>query len=183
MKEHNFKYKEIYAETDKAIVYGADHVAIAYLKSRSKSEWHYNLKTKEKALEYAQNWAQTVTKNILLWEEKKKAKRENKKSFDARNSEMAGKIFHSQWGWEQTNNDFAKLVQITSKTKGFARLMNKEHFDYVQSMACYVLPKEEIGELIPCTISENSIRIHHQNGRGQSFILWDGSKNYESWYA
>lgn len=178
MKEHLIKYPKVLAETESVIVYGSGNSAIAYLKSRSKSSWHYHFKSEEKALEYARNWAYTITKNLLEREETKKAVREKLKKFDARESNHLGKIFHRSWGYEQTNNDYYQVVKILSKTKALVKKCSIVTVKDLGAMSSMVKPGEVFGDAFSCTIREKEIVV---DGRGA--WEWDGKEDYDSCYA
>lgn len=178
MKEHFTKYQEVFVETEMAIVYGDDRHAVAYLKSRSKPSWHYAFSNKEKSLSYSKKWAEEVTKSLLDREENKAKVRAELKAFDARNSDFLGKIFHSSSGYDQTTNHYFKLVQITSKSKGFAQKCKKIVTNHLSSMSERVTAGESYGELIPCTIRKDSVIID-----GDHFWIWDGKPDYESYYG
>ena len=90
-------------------------VALAYSGKRMKPDFHYNYKTPE-AREIAVNkYVDGKLKQIadkLAYKEEQKTR--NKERFA---SVKIGDIFHSSWGYDQTNCDFYKLIELKG-TKG-----------------------------------------------------------------
>jgi hypothetical protein len=100
-----------------------------------------------------------------------------------------GAILVSSWGYEQTNVDFYVVVEMTAKMVKLLSLYKRTHQeDGYCSMAGKTTATNDInfrGEML-----KKKIQNGGYSGGGYVKIesyayakLWDGKKEYESWYA
>ena len=102
--------------------YGAEGVplAIGYSAKRKKPDFHLRFKSTERRDEYIKEYEETKLKFI---KDKADWKAEQKVRADKDFAGVkVGDIFHSSWGWEQTNNDFVQLIELKGKTGTFRAL-------------------------------------------------------------
>lgn len=94
-----------------------------------------------------------------------------------------GAILVSSWGYDQTNVDFYVVVEMTPKmVKMLPLKRNRRQSEEYSSMAGTTTAAQEAdfrAEIIKRKKGENWVKI-------ESYAyahLWDGKKQYESWYA
>lgn len=95
-----------------------------------------------------------------------------------------GAILVSSWGYEQTNVDFYVVVEMTAKMVKLLPLLKKSRQeDGFQSMAGTTTATKETnfrGEILKKKIQTGDyVKIESYSHAH----LWDGRKQYESWYA
>lgn len=95
-----------------------------------------------------------------------------------------GAILVSSWGYEQTNVDFLVVIQMTAKMAKLLPLKRKSRQEEgYSSMAGTTTATHEADfrEIIITKKiqSDNYIKLESY----KSAHLWDGKKQYESWYA
>ena len=99
-------------------------IAIGYSGKRSKPDFHVRFKSVERRQEHTTEFVQAKVNAV---EEKIKYKAELKaKNEEAFKSIKVGDIFHSSWGYDQTNCDFYKLVSIKGKTGVFVEVGHQD---------------------------------------------------------
>lgn len=94
----------------------------------------------------------------------------------------AGDILYTSWGWEQTNVDFFKVLEVCGKKKiKLVEIAQKSSEHESHGMACTVTADEEntIGQPFYKMASKSSVKI----SRSETAWLWDGKPKYKSWYA
>ncbi len=117
--------------------------------------------------------------NILSRHQQKEEKRRERKEF--KTACKVGDIFVSSWGYEQTNVDYYKILEINGNTAIFVEIGQNTVEGSHGHDCCNVMPDPEsiIGEpfkkiiqLGEC-ISMASYEYCHK---------WEGKANYKSWY-
>jgi hypothetical protein len=112
------------------------------------------------------------------WKEKKKMG-----SIQFKEKITIGTILSASWGYEQTNVDFYKVINI-NKNKTKITIIEigqiKDHSKPSDDMSHHVLPDSNniIGEAIEKMIKSDRIKINESISLG----LWDGTPKYTSSY-
>ena len=162
--------------------------AIGYRGKSKKSTFHYKWKSLEQMERIIKKWISDVEKQEQRKEEERKQRIEANKNFDARNFLKEGDIICNSWGYEQTNIDFYKVVEITRCTIKIIEIGQYIYKD-LTSMSADVMPE-------PDKIKINGekwtlkVKAHGSSfsicspSRSSSFYfkLWDGRPQYKSWY-
>lgn len=162
-------YTESIGNEDAIVFYNEEKIcAMGFKGKRKNSAFHVRFRTKERMMEYAQEFLKDVSDRIAY---RKKMKQEQSQKLKNLVSETKpGDIFYNSWGYNQTNVDFYKVI----KTKGSTQLeliavySNK---DWTGDMTGKATPdpKREYGEKFSC--------------KGDKFSKWDGKPKYFSCYA
>lgn len=93
-----------------------------------------------------------------------------------------GTILHGSWGYEQTNCEYFIVREIKGAKVKIQEIGHKDvGGEGYSSMSTFVMPDPDksIGEVLDRVVAGNGIKLHSSC----TLHLWDGSKNYSSWYA
>lgn len=152
--------------------------AIVYVGTAAKPCGHYHFNDEWKRAEYVMRVCEGQRKTAEFRTEQR-AKR------NAPHTLEVGHILVSSWGYDQTNVDYYQVTKVSAhmvevREIGLAAMTTGG--EGMSSMSDYVIPCPDqfIGETTRHLVGpSNSIRISScQHAR-----LWDGRKNYRSWYA
>jgi hypothetical protein len=186
---HN--YQPLHVDPDLGVeVHGAEvngkWYAIAYSGKRTKSDWHYSFKTKEK-LDTA--IAELVNGLKQSRELKARLKAERLQPHDVK----IGEVFKCSWGYDQTNVDFFQVVGVTGsmvEVRPIAQMSEETGF---MSGECAPQIGQYIGDSMRKKVSMSggspSIRIHSfANAYRMKPVAMVGDKpvfdtSYFSYYA
>jgi len=109
------KFEEKIVKFDGAVeVYiienGPNYVAKGFKGKAAKSAFHYKFRTAERMAEYIDEFFADYAK-VLEYKANKKAEDKLKK-IEAAAALKVGDIYYSSWGYDQTNIDFYKIVDV-----------------------------------------------------------------------
>jgi len=76
---------------------------------RAKPDWHYRFKTPERREEKIAEWVESQKSQL-------ESKAKDRKERYAPHSFKVGDVFYASWGYDQTNIDFYKIVELKGKT-------------------------------------------------------------------
>ena len=100
-----------------------------------------------------------------------------------------GDILYSSWGYDQTNIDFYKVLEITKSGKSAKIQMVDQKITRQAGFMCeYVIPNPSV--VHPHNKNILTKRIREYNGKPYLSLtnysgaqLWDGEEKYQSHYA
>lgn len=164
------------------------------IKSKSrfpKPEFNYRFRTKERMIEFIEQFISQKLERLKWKEERKqaiqKAKEEMKHSFEV------GQILYDSWGWEQTNIDFYQVLEVKPKSVIISKISGsyaKNQESGYSSMSAFVVPNRNsfIGEPIRkpiLTSIYNNKPNHYIKSRHGWISEYNGGERgvYSSWYA
>lgn len=136
--------------------------------------YYYNEEQRAKAI--------SNYKAVADLREKWKVERKAARASVTNESIKIGTIFHSAWGYDQTNNDFYEVVGKIGRASVVLRELAQEHCGPDGPMSCYVkpVPGSYTGEpFVKRLGSDNSIKMESYAWAS----IWDREKTYKSWYA
>ncbi len=129
------------------------------------------------------NWFAALARSADI---KQKNKDAIKKASKQPNPFTVDSVLVRTWGYEQTNNDFYKVVEVKAKSVVVVKIGKEVVDDDAQrvghgSMATYVVARRDKVVGGPMT----KVVKFSANGeaRAGDMVLWDGKKMYESSYA
>ena len=170
-------------ETPLAIVYRhpTKLQAIAYKAKSNKKVWYYSF-LKQEDMDKRIN---DLFKSVENWEQRKKEHRKEKKiaKAQAREQLKIGDIFHSSWGYEQTNCDYYQITRIEGNfmyLRSIGRKMTGTEGG--NGMSGYMLPVKD-AFLADEPEFKKVISFYPRLESYESVSLWDGRENYGSWNA
>ena len=137
---------------------------------------HYQYSTPEKRSEGIDRFVKQVTQVQAM-------KAAYKANLDKPHTLQVGQIVHSSWGYDQTQNDFYKIIELKGKTRVVLQQLQIRKVDgSTGHMSCSVMPvlDENIGE--PFTKKANGLNQIKLTSYA-SASLWDERPKYQSWYA
>lgn len=142
-------------------------------------------RSQEDAEKYFEAKSTTISENIQKRAAAAAEKKERNKNTKAADHYSVGDIVVNSWGYEQTNIEFYKVVQVLPKTIRIKELSQdiEEGSEYSHGMACNVLPSDEL-----LTDGRSYLLRVTDGGRlsnPKSFYYmhkWDGRPEYKSWY-
>jgi hypothetical protein len=152
-----------------------------------KAIFAYRFRTMDEMTKYINDFMATKTDYKIMKELEKTAKSEAKKNLI--NPFKVGDILVNSWGWEQTNIDFFQIVKVGPKSVTYREIgSDLTHSDGLSSMAGYVMARrdyfigDEVTKVLQCYGIGEKLTIYVPCKHG-SISLWDGEKEYCSWYA
>lgn len=120
---------------------GPNYVAKGFKGKAAKPSFHYKFKTAERMAEYVNEFFADYAK-VLEYKANKKAEEKLKKAEIAAALKV-GDIYYSSWGYDQTNIDFYKIVDV----KGAKATLVKIAKSYLESEFAYedkVVPAPDV---------------------------------------
>lgn len=143
---------------------------------------YYTIEQAEKAYEEK---VTNITQNLQKRADEAAEKRAKNKETKASDHYKIGDIIVNSWGWEQTNIEFYKVVEVLPKTIKIRELSQdiEPGSEYSHGMACNVLPSDEFltdGDSYSLRVTAGG-RLSNP----QSYYYmhkWDGKPEYNSWY-
>lgn len=129
-------------------------------------------------------WIDARIAGIKKYDEFKAARRSERLSFV--NPAKVGDILYSSWGYDQTNIDFYKVVDVKGKQVVVKALCSKQTEQNTgNSMAAYVTPvlDSERGEALTRFAKKDGDSYQIKINDCATAWMWDGRPKYESWYA
>lgn len=93
-----------------------------------------------------------------------------------------GTVFHSSWGYDQTNNDFYEVVGKVGKSSVVLREIASAHAGGESFMSCQVKPVPGAYCSEPFTKRLGPGNTLHFASYKSAWV-WDRETTYESWYA
>jgi hypothetical protein len=162
---------EVYADTTQLIAQG-------FAGNRSiKHSFLYRFKTLEALEKHVASFFEMLEKREAMKAGWKAEKKQSTKKF--LESLKPGTILSGSWGYDQTNIEFYKILEVRgSKIKlvelGHETIEGSEGF-----MCCKVKPGGEMGSPIERVVRGQGVRID----TCITLSLWDGRELYKSWYA
>jgi len=94
--------------------------AIAYGGRRTKPDFQYSFPTEERRAAYIKKYLEDQLKRHRQTEERKALLKQQKKA--ELEKLKVGAIFHSGWGYEQTQCDFYQLIELKGQTGTFRQI-------------------------------------------------------------
>ena len=173
------KFKEKIVKFDGAVeVYimedGPKYVAKGFKGKAAKSAFYYNFKTAERMNVYVEKFFADYERAL---EYKAERKAEVKAIKEKAASEMkVGDIYSSSWGYDQTNVDFYKILEVKKSSAVIVEVAGKKVSDNGPSTTVVPSPEIEIGEPMLKRMGEYGFKIY-------SFAhatKWDGKPKYET---
>lgn len=115
-----------------------------------------------------------LAKQRAQWNEQKKV---DKANFLA--NLKVGSILHGSWGYEQTNCEFYRVIELNGtkvKIQELPHISTKE----TSWASCNVMPNLEdtSGTILERTVASASIKLNSSC----DLYIWDGKEKYSSWY-
>ena len=176
------KLNKVAEMLDHIVYYGKQgnfFVAQGFGGKRSKPDFYYLYKTEEGMLK-------KVISYLELAKSRKKSKEEQKqKRADDRKKLMEeikpGSILYATWGYEQTNVDFYKVLEVKGTKVTLIELSHKsvEGSEYSHGMACNVVAGSPLDkEPVTLTIGSYGVKVCSS----VTLRPWDGKQVYKSWY-
>ncbi len=162
--------------TYEAIVRGSALPALAcFLGNSSKPSNNFYCHTIERRDEVIENFKSNVIKRNSCKEERRKERKEFKTAC------KVGDIFVSSWGYEQTNVDYYKILEINGNTAIFVEIGKSVVEGSQGHDCCNVMPSPEsiIGEPFKKIIQFGE---YISMASYEYCCKWDGRANYKSWY-
>lgn len=148
---------------------------VCFLGKSAKAYCNYYYRTDERRREVIENFKRSVLINQQRKEERKRERREFKTTC------KVDDIFVSSWGYEQTNVDYYKILEIKGNEAVFVEIGQIVEEGSEGHDCCRVLPdpgvitgepfkkKIQLGECISMASYEHCHK-------------WEGKSNYKSWY-
>lgn len=134
--------------------------------------------------ESRKKWVDERISRINSWEQFKANKKAERLSFV--NPAKVGDILYASWGYDQTNIDFYKVVDVKGKKVTVTKIASKQTDQNTgNSMAAYVIPiaDAECGEPISRFAKKDGDGYEIRINDCATAWMWDGRPKYESWYA
>ena len=168
-----------------AVVYkyntgGSKFICIGYSGKRKKPDFHINFKTPERRDEFIEDYFKGKIRNI---KSKADFKSEQKAQADKMFAEVkVGDIFHSSWGWEQTQCDFYQLIGLKGKTGTFRPIHGEttEELGWA-SENMKAVPNSFYGDEFKKRLTGSSFKI--SSFQYVSKVQDINKSFYHSWYA
>lgn len=168
-------------------IVGGRFYAIAYMGKGGKPAWNYSFKTKERMMEYIENY---ITERKVM-EMSKKVRQEEKKKRNSEVTVKVGDLFHYSWGYDQTQAEFYQVVEVKGKTATLRRISAKSVPNTQAYMCEHVSPMKD--HFVDTNYGGETIkkRIQAYYDGSPCFSMPYGSltptteesKHYSSWYA
>lgn len=154
--------------------------AYAYRGRRLKADYHNSYRNEEDRQKHADRW-------FAAFQDRAKHETARKELQAQPNPIKEGQIFVYSWGFEQTQVDFFQVVGVKGKSV-VIRPIGYETVDHIpsQSMADYVVARKD--KFISGATQTKRLQ-YHSDGRPYLSMdhsianLWDGRKQYRSWYG
>ncbi len=152
-------------------------LAIAYHGTAGRHDWHFSFHNEEqRAARIA-----AFIESRRAYAEHRAGQRRNAK---APHNFEPGDIFHTCWGYDQTNVEFYQITRLIGKTMVELRELNRDSEETgFMSGHCSARPGDFAGEpfrrRVNTTYTPHSIRI----GSSQTAWPWDGTRRHWSSYA
>lgn len=160
-----------------------------------KPEFNYRFRTKERMIEFVNEFIAKKLEFIKRKEERKAAIRKAKEQMN--HSFEVGQILYDSWGWEQTNIDFYQVTAVLPKSIEVRRIASRyaKHQPTGNSpMSAYVVPVKN-GFLVERKTERKPIQVLvNEKGEVKEYYIkskhgwiskYTNGENgiYESWYA
>ena len=135
---------------------------------------YYGFKSEEKREAYIEKFFKDLAERAE-WkaEEKAKAKAIKEK---AANEMKVGDIYYSSWGYDQTNVDFYKILEVKKSSAVIVKIGNKTVLDDGPYTEVAPTPENETGEPMLKRMGEYGFTIASY----ASATKWDGKPKYET---
>ncbi len=136
--------------------------------------------TKEEASNIINKYIQERYANAAAKEARKLQNKQ--KQQEAFKNVKVGDIFYTSWGYDQTNVDFYKLIELKGKTGTFQELSSEVVEGTEGYMSCEVIPGETfIGEPFKSRFTGDVATQMPYGQRGHK--TKKNTSHYSSWYA
>lgn len=156
---------------------------------RDKIEFNYSFGKEERRTQFLNEFIQTIKNRKERKEQEKKTKSEAIKLLKAADHYTIGDIIVNSWGWEQTNIDFYKVIEVLPKSLKVIQIASEMEPGSMIShgMACKLIPTpaNETGDPFILRLkADTNGKIWICNPKSfYYFHKWDGQPKYCSWYA
>ena len=152
--------------------------AVGFAGKQVKPRLYHYYQDADTRIKRVSQWIEAQQKNIEEKKNRKDRKTAEKRAFiDAL---KPGSILSGSWGYEQTNVEFYIVLAVKGVIVTLQELGHIETNHYGHGMACDVMPNIDVrGETITCRVGSHRIKVNSSISLG----LWDGKKQYKSWYA
>lgn len=147
---------------------------------------HYVYKSIEEAMAAIDRKINDLKKVAEIKAERKAKQKEMNASANAADFYKVGDILVNTWGWEQTNVNFYKVVEVGKKTIKVQEITHKVEpgSEGSHGMSCNVLPGENfLSNGDGYTLRVKSEGRVSQPERYYYIRKWDGRAMYNLWYA
>ena len=171
------KFKEKIVKFDGAVeVYimedGPKYVAKGFKGKAAKSAFYYNFKTAERMNAYVEKFFADYER-ALEYKAERKAEVKAAKSKAAEEIKV-GDIYSSSWGYDQTNVDFYKVLEVKKASAVIVKVGSETVSDRGSCTDVVAVPEVETGEPMLKRIGEYGFKV-------RSFAhatKWDGKPKY-----
>ena len=138
---------------------------------------YYGFKSEEKREAYIEEFFKDLAERAE-WkaEEKAKAKAIKEK---AANEMKVGDIYYSSWGYDQTNVDFYKILEVKKSSAVIAKVGSKTVSDNGPYTEVVPSPEHQIGKPMLKRMGEYGFSISSYD----SATKWDGKPKYETGFG
>ncbi len=152
--------------------------ALGFSGKRHKPDFNYSFKTEDHRIEYVAKYFLGLKANMARKNDYKESRKANAKSF--LNSLKPGAILYASWGYEQTNIDFYKVLEV----KG-SKVLLVDCPCVSQEATGWASDKVVAGEPSPEAVPfwKNVRGSHIKISSCQSLSIYDGHPLHRSWYA
>jgi len=150
-----------------------------------KIDWAYAYRSLDEAISKAKESAQKYKEAIQKRQERKQAEKVARAQVVASDFYKVGDIVYNSWGWEQTNIEFYRVIEVKNKTIKIEELY-LTHAQSISDMAGYVVPsdkKREDGETYTLFVRPKGWLSTPKDRSFYHFSKWDGQPCYRSTYA
>lgn len=152
---------------------GPSYVAMGFKGKAAKPAFHYKFKTAERMAEHIDKFFAHYAE-MVEYKANEKAKAEAKKAEAAKNLKI-GDIYYSSWGYDQTNVDFYKVLEVKKSSAVIVKVGSKTVLDNGSSYTEVVpAPEHEIDEPMLKRIQEYGFKIYSF----ANAYKWDGEPKY-----
>lgn len=152
----------------------SDTAGMGFSGKKAKPDFYYEFKTPERMKEYVEEW----TKNYFAKEEYKEKKKAKKKAAIEEKAKAikVGDIYYTSWGYEQTNVEFYKVVEIKGKKATLIEVAEK--IAETDGACDYVVPvpEAEIGKPFTRMVGEYGFKID----KCAYATKWNGKPTYQT---
>lgn len=148
---------------------------------RSKADWKYKFGDKFKMIKYIEEKVKVVFDSNKAKEERKL--KEKMEAELLRANVQVGDLFHTSWGYEQTNVDFFQVVERKSPTRVVIRQIAKETVEETSWCSDRVSPLKDtfIGEAKTVTISKYGNLSNADHYGNNAYPNKDQASFHRSW--
>ena len=137
---------------------------------------YYGFKSEEKREEYIEKFFKDLAERAEAKAERKAAAKAIKEK--AANEMKVGDIYYSSWGYDQTNVDFYKILEVKKSSAVIAKVGSKTVSD--NGPYTEVVPSEhQIGKPMLKRMGEYGFSISSYD----SATKWDGKPKYETGFG